>query len=199
MQSALSEYCKIEVLTAENAYDCSACHSKTNAARCMKLQSVPRVLPIQLKRFGYTFEIENPPQNSSSSSSSLSAATETMVDLYRRSPFSSHTHPSFQQTMDHTDDSWSQDDQRRVVGVAGENDSIDVVDTDNGINNGSDSGSGSGTGIIFLHNDNETTTTKDSHNSSSSSGMGNGAGGHREVVTMKPYKLSHLVEYPKVR
>ena len=181
------------------------CPSKTNAARCMKIQSVPRVLPIQLKRFGYTLEIDHQQQSSSSSSSSfsssssssassLSVAAETMADFYRRSPFSNqpsasiHSHPSIP-TMNDVNDALDRGDNdhdyhRRGegevgVGVGVDSDSMDVTDTD----------TGTSSSIIFIDNDGEATNNTNNNN---------GVGGNREVVTMKPYKLSHLVEYPQV-
>ena len=168
----------------------------------MKLHSVPRVLPIQLKRFGYTFEIDRHPDHTSSSSSAAVAAVaataaevvETVTDLYRRSPFSSQSYPPQPSVID-GDDTFGQGYGRRRVGVdvvvGVDSDSMDVTDGDTVTG----TSTGNSTGITFIENNIETSVANNNNSNSSSSSSSSRDQG---VVTMKPYKLSHLVEYPKV-
>ena len=51
LETALSDFCRVEVLNGANAYSCDVCQSKTTAHRCMQMHTVPAVLSIQLKRF----------------------------------------------------------------------------------------------------------------------------------------------------
>ena len=51
LETALSDFCRVEVLSGANAYSCDVCQSKTTAHRCMQMHTVPAVLSIQLKRF----------------------------------------------------------------------------------------------------------------------------------------------------
>jgi ubiquitin carboxyl-terminal hydrolase 36/42 len=51
IEKCLSDFCREEVLTGENKYNCPSCKKKTNASKQYLIKSSPNVLTIQLKRF----------------------------------------------------------------------------------------------------------------------------------------------------
>eukprot|EP01039_Chlorochromonas_danica_P003099 gene3099-3392_t len=53
LSDALGAFCRVEALNGENRYDCSHCARRTLAEKYLRLEEIPSLLCIQLKRFVY--------------------------------------------------------------------------------------------------------------------------------------------------
>ena len=54
LETALDDFCQVEVLSGANAFSCETCGQLTTAHRRMQVHRVPAILSIQLKRFAVT-------------------------------------------------------------------------------------------------------------------------------------------------
>ncbi|XP_055334947.1 probable ubiquitin carboxyl-terminal hydrolase FAF-X [Paramacrobiotus metropolitanus] len=60
LQDALELYVKGDLLEGANAYECEKCQRKVDAVKRMCIKKLPPILTIQLKRFDYDWEREQP-------------------------------------------------------------------------------------------------------------------------------------------
>lgn len=51
IEKALFEYLKPEILEGDNAYMCSGCNKKVKAKKGIKLEKLPKIMTLQLRRF----------------------------------------------------------------------------------------------------------------------------------------------------
>ena len=51
IEKCINDFCREEILTGENRYNCPNCKKKTNASKQYLIKSSPNILTIQLKRF----------------------------------------------------------------------------------------------------------------------------------------------------
>lgn len=50
LDDSLNDYLSIEALCGDNQYSCESCGTRVDAARSIKLRTLPKVLNLQLKR-----------------------------------------------------------------------------------------------------------------------------------------------------
>lgn len=60
LKESLEQYVKGDLLEGANAYFCERCQKKVDTVKRMCIKRLPRMLPIQLKRFDYDWERECP-------------------------------------------------------------------------------------------------------------------------------------------
>ena len=53
LENALTSFTSMELLEGDDSYECSKCKKKTEAQRFCKINSIPEILSIQLKRFSF--------------------------------------------------------------------------------------------------------------------------------------------------
>lgn len=53
MDESLDDYLSVEELQGDNQYFCETCNGRVDATRSIKLQTLPNVLNLQLKRYDF--------------------------------------------------------------------------------------------------------------------------------------------------
>jgi ubiquitin carboxyl-terminal hydrolase 47 len=56
VDEALRFFLKAEVLNGDNKYSCEKCNKKCDAVKGIKLDKLPYILALQLKRFDFDYE-----------------------------------------------------------------------------------------------------------------------------------------------